>query len=91
MLEAVLYFIYLQLNIMSCAFVGGYLSVLAVDLWLQTGLHMIVLNSLRHATKAEFITDKVLVSGPFLWPGMYTFKDLHYRIGTTGTYSYCPL
>lgn len=52
------------LNILTCAFVGGYLSVLLVDTFLNTGLKYIIVNSFRHAVIDGYLN--VIVSSPFL-------------------------
>ncbi|KAJ8299683.1 hypothetical protein KUTeg_023743 [Tegillarca granosa] len=57
------------LNILTCAFVGGYLSVLLVDTFLNTGLKYIIVNSFRHAVIDGYLN--VIMSSPFLTVGRY--------------------
>lgn len=56
------------LNILSCAVVGGYGFILAIDIYIGSGMKYIVMNSLRHGTDVEYV--KVLVTGP------YTTKEI---------------
>jgi len=52
-----------QLNIISCAFIGSFLTTLAVDVWINSGLKYIVINTFRHAYNSEYL--HVVVTGPF--------------------------
>lgn len=52
-----------QLNIISCAFIGSFLTTLAVDVWINSGLKYIVINTFRHAYNSEYLN--VVVTGPF--------------------------
>ncbi|XP_045176557.2 transmembrane 7 superfamily member 3-like [Mercenaria mercenaria] len=59
------------LSIFSCAVVGSYTFMLMFDMYIQSALHAIVLNSLRHGTDRSYV--KVIVTGPFT----------HYEIALT--------
>ena len=65
---------YFQLNIVSCAVVGAYGFILALDVYVGSGMKYIVINSLRHGTDVEYV--KVLVTGPFTTKGEYRKKNL---------------
>lgn len=52
-----------QLNIFTCALTGSYACVIMLDFYMNSGLHYIVLNSLRHGTDKSFV--EVHVTGPF--------------------------
>ena len=51
------------LNIISCAFIGSFLTTLTVDVWINSGLKYIVINTFRHACNSEYL--HVVVTGPF--------------------------
>lgn len=51
------------LNILSCAVVGAYGFILAIDIYIGGGMKYIVMNSLRHGTDVDYV--KVIVTGPF--------------------------
>lgn len=56
------------LNILSCAVIGSFGVILALDIYIGSGMKYIVINSLRHGTDTEYI--KVIVTGP------YTTKEI---------------
>ena len=62
-------YVYFQLNIVSCAVVGAYGFILAIDVYVGSGMKYIVINSLRHGTDVEYV--KVLITGPFTTKGEY--------------------
>ncbi|XP_046342110.2 transmembrane 7 superfamily member 3-like [Haliotis rufescens] len=66
------------LNILSCTFVGSYLCVLCVDVFLWSSLKYIILNSVNHQTLPEYLnitnifpfeTNEVILT--VLWAGLF--------------------
>ncbi|XP_060068206.1 transmembrane 7 superfamily member 3-like [Ylistrum balloti] len=53
-----------HLSILSCTFLGGYLVCITVDVFLESGLKYIILNSVRHAIAPDYLS--VIVTGPYL-------------------------
>ena len=58
----------LQLNILSCAVVGSYGFILAIDIYVGSGMKHILTNSLRHGTDVDYV--KVIITAPFTTKGM---------------------
>ena len=47
--------------------VGSYLFVLMLDMYMLSGIHYIILNSLRHGIHKDFV--KVVITAPFTAKG----------------------